>query len=350
MLPFLHAQTDTAAPSSIPFLHVLMAERREQVFAEIRDRISAGATDDFWTGGGAGSSLDYDRLSEFSYLHPKCLAFDNSQPFADLNLDDQFGPSTYSQSPHTLALGDSTAAGSGIRREYTWPQLGAWKLGVTVNTVSKPGCSIDYLLPRAVAMIEQFGKPEQVVAVLPPLARAWLPMRKKSDDGSPVTIADAMIYAPMVKAYVTAKDMFTFLIQRTRDKDLKYDRAAIRVPPEISVWYQTQALHIFTSLCRSWGVPCRLASYHKGTMSALIDSFDIIIPTHYQYDHNADWRSDGHYGHSADSCHEPQTAEQARLWHEGDDDMPHRGLHYQIHYAETAFGMTITNDDLTTLL
>jgi hypothetical protein len=88
----------------------------------------------------------------------------------DLNLSGHRGPE-FSSGIDTLFLGCSVTYGTGLELEELWPYLLSEKLNYSYNLLASPGASIPKIVRQAIEWINLYGKPKQILALMPDTTR-----------------------------------------------------------------------------------------------------------------------------------------------------------------------------------
>jgi len=77
----------------------------------------------------------------------------------------------YVHNPDVLALGCSVTAGVGLPYEYTWPNIYRYVVGCSVNSVARPGASIQTMVKSAFHHIKHYGAPKKIMMLIPDAMR-----------------------------------------------------------------------------------------------------------------------------------------------------------------------------------
>lgn len=259
---------------------------------------------------------------------------DQKNPFAHFNQDKDFGPSEYVTDPQFIAFGCSVTAGSGIVRNLTWPELAKRIFGYTINVASQPGSSVDVQFTSVAALARAFGKPKTIIGLLPTLDRTSIPVFRRKPNGQPFVETVPMLWNTALRRYMSISDFI----------------ASIRVPgtPLFTRAPLDRASYIFRAMqtLDYWDsmTNLRFSSWDRTTNDACTHFPSHVMPT-YPVDPKPWWHADARWGGPTDRCHQPQTKQQAELWTIAADDL-HPGVHHQVHFCETLFDRSISNDDL----
>jgi hypothetical protein len=164
----------------------------------------------------------------------------------------------FNGNPDILTLGCSVTAGAGLPLEETWAYRVSKETGLSYESIAVNGDSVFGQIRKAHAYIKKLGKPKIIMALFPDFRRFESISNpnhfktSRADSWEKKYIADfpnnpnyrlAYAHSAHVEGYRKTKQLFK--------TPLLIDEV---VTPEISFFYSSQAIHMFSEYCKEAGI------------------------------------------------------------------------------------------------
>jgi hypothetical protein len=269
----------------------------------------------------------------------------------------------HNHNPHTITMGCSVSAGTGLPHNYTWAYVHQHHTGNTTNNISTPGQNIWYNVHKFFKHVEKYGNPQQILMLVPPLDRFTGPHERNVNN----------TYVTKTIHYNKDLETYTQTGKTTKHRNTSLNGAKTTPHREQAIWQNITALNLLQAYANTHGITLKISAWENETLHALwllkTPSLQTPRPKHLapaeneqsieyprimgQFKYPGITENLGHPTHCPCDL-EPQTDHQHIVWDHAANKHwkhpnPHPGLHQQIHYYEIITGNKIENSDLTTL-
>ena len=226
--------------------------------------------------------------------------------------------------PDILAIGCSVTAGLGLPHDMTWPHLVARESKQTVNVIGIPGAGAEQILHNALLHMQKFGKPKKIMALIPNLQRAWMPMLESNGSYSIIPLQ----WDFKIKEYLKLSKPITY-------KDWYGIKRSI--PSELIIKNALVSIENFKIICDLLDIEF---SYYSWDILYTNNTFNKIKESNTEHEKNCDnldfFQADYNFEkYDNKICHHSENKEHDPFWVRAlDHPMKHPGMHAHIHYAE----------------
>ena len=289
-----------------------------------------------------------------------------------VNFDGELSPylrKEFVENPDYACIGCSYTVSKGLPPEYSWPSIVELFTGKTVNNYSEIGAGYRKIAALTMDASVKFGKPKNVLALMPDPYRLWFPYSwirnvevhvfGYEDDGSGDDERIVFGHAYWEKTY----ESYTHNIMHPGDEPLRLvdHNGRKHVPsPDAVAFSNMSALHSLKKIFQSMSVGFECMTWFHSNYPALADSHDVFTikrnpelrletstsyidkfrDTETELGGEGKWRRHGASSRLETCDHIPLTKNQEKFWYKSINSM-HPGLHDQIHYAEQMLDVEI---------